>query len=71
MYQKNKLKLAAKYIKETRIKNNISIKDLSVKSKLSVYKIKKIESGNYDFTIKDFNKLSAVLDIDLMIKKQI
>ena len=71
MYQKNKLKLAAKYIKETRIKNNISIKDLSVKSKLSVYKIKKIESGNYDFTIKDFNKLSAVLDIDLLIKKQI
>lgn len=64
----NFLKIA-EFIKETRIKNNLSIKELSIKTGLSIYKIKRIESGNYDFNFKDFNKLKNVLDIDFIITK--
>ncbi len=62
------LTLITKQIKEARIKQNLSIKKLAEISGLSAYKIKKIESGNYNFQLKDFNKLAKALKAELIVK---
>ena len=56
-------------IKQERLSQNLSIEELSKLSKVSVYKIKKIEIGNYDFQLKEFNRLSKYLGIKLILKK--
>ncbi len=56
-------------IKQERLSQNLSIEELSKLSKVSVYKIKKIETGNYDFQLKEFNRLSKYLGIKLILKK--
>lgn len=63
------LALITQQIKEARIKQNLSVKKLSEISGVSVYKIKKIESGNYNFKLEDFNKLTKSLNGRLVIKK--
>lgn len=64
------LKLTANITKQARLSQNLSIEELSKLSKVSVYKIKKIETGNYNFQLKEFNKLSKYLDIKLILKKR-
>ena len=43
MHPKTNLQIIAEYIKETKIKDRISIEELSIKSNLSINKIKKLK----------------------------
>lgn len=65
------LSLTAQMIKQERINKGFTIKELSKITGLSVYKIRKIESDKYAFRLKDFNKISEILSIKLVFKKQI
>ncbi len=64
------LSLTAQMIKQERINEGLAIKELSKITGLSVYKIRKIESGKYAFRLKDFNKIAEILDIQLILKRQ-
>lgn len=64
------LSLTAQMIKQERINKGLTIKELSKIAGLSVYKIRKIESGKYAFRLKDFNKIAEILDIQLILKRQ-
>ncbi len=64
------LKLTADMIKEERLKQGLSIEELLKLSKVSAYKIKKIETGEYNFQLKEFNKISKYLNIKLILKKR-
>lgn len=63
------LRLTAQKIKQTRIEKGLQIKDLARLTGLSVYKIKKIETGNYNFYLKDFDKIQNILKIDIKLQK--
>lgn len=64
------LKLTADKLKQERINKGLTIKELSKITGLSVYKIRKIESGKYAFRLKDFNKITEILDIELILKRK-
>ncbi len=69
MNSKDILKLTVQKIKEARIEAGFSIEELSKITGLSVYKIKKIESGKYNFQLKEFNKIAEFLNLKLTLKK--
>ena len=58
-------KTVAKALKDLRIKNNLSIKELAEKSGLSVYKIKSIENFEHDIRFMTVYKLCDVYKISL------
>jgi|GluameStandDraft_1065615.scaffolds.fasta_scaffold00781_13 transcriptional regulator with XRE-family HTH domain len=64
------IKYTMQLIKQERINKGLTIKELSKIAGLSVYKIRKIESGKYAFRLKDFNKIAEILDIQLILKRQ-
>jgi len=70
MNTKEIMALTAQKIKETRIEKGFSIQELSRVSKVSIYKIKRIETGNYNFQLKEFNKILIVLNLKLVLKKR-
>ncbi len=64
------LRIAAQKIKQARIEQNLSIEDLARLTGISAYKIKKIETGNYNFYLKDFDKIQNILELDIKLQKR-
>lgn len=70
MEDKKYLKTVADKIKQARTEKGLTIKKLSEISGLSIYKIRKIEIGDGDFYLKDFNKIQNILKLDIKPKKR-
>ena len=67
MYAKTKAQISSVIAKE-RIDRGMTIKEFAKYIHISHRILSRIESGNYDISLKELSKITVALDIDLQIR---
>ncbi len=70
MIMDDDLKSKGEFFKNKRFSLNLTLEDVSIKSGLKLKRIKEIEDGKTDFTLREFNKLGEVYNIKMVIEKR-